>query len=101
VLCIELATILIVSVNLWHSIPRNIYFFIVGITQLVGWTTQFAGHGVWEGRRPALVDNAFQVFIAPLFVMVEAFFYFGFRKELKKEVDAKLKLRNDSKKKLH
>ena len=35
-----------------------------------GWILQLVGH-VFEGRKPALVDNLFQIFIAPLFLAAE------------------------------
>jgi uncharacterized membrane protein YGL010W len=31
-----------------------------------GWLLQRAGH-VFEGRKPALADNFFQIFVAPIF----------------------------------
>jgi uncharacterized membrane protein YGL010W len=34
-------------------------------TFIVGWIIQLVGH-YYEGRRPALVDNIFQIFVAPL-----------------------------------
>lgn len=35
---------------------------------VVCWLAQFAGHGVWEGRKPALLDNLFEaLFMAPFF----------------------------------
>jgi uncharacterized membrane protein YGL010W len=36
---------------------------------VVSWLAQFVGHGVYEGRSPALLDNLFQaIFMAPFFV---------------------------------
>ena len=37
---------------------------------VLGWALQFLGHAV-EGKRPALFENLFQVFVAPVFVTVE------------------------------
>ena len=93
ILAVELISFLILSVHLYGTLNRTTYFFVIALTQLVGWGTQFAGHGIWEGRRPALVDNGLQVFIAPLFVMVEAMFFLGLKQDLKKEVEQKLKAR--------
>jgi len=45
-----------------------------------------AGHAI-EKRRPALADNFFQIFIAPLFLVAEIFFFLGFRKDLEKEIE--------------
>jgi uncharacterized membrane protein YGL010W len=46
-----------------------------------GWILQLLGHH-YEGKRPALVDNFWQIFIAPLFLMVEAFAWLGWKREL-------------------
>jgi uncharacterized membrane protein YGL010W len=41
--------------------------------QVAGWVAQFVGHGVFEGRAPALLDNLVQAFfMAPIFVIMEA-----------------------------
>jgi 2-hydroxy fatty acid dioxygenase len=46
------------------------------------WIAQFLGHGVFEGRSPALFDNLFQALImAPLFVLMEVLFRFGYKRE--------------------
>lgn len=50
-----------------------------------GWVIQLIGH-VYEGRKPALVDNFFQVFVAPIFLAAEAFFAFGYKPDLHKAV---------------
>ena len=50
---------------------------------------QFIGHGKFEGRKPALLDNLVQAFfLAPLFVWYEVLFKLGFYKNLKKEIDS-------------
>ena len=39
---------------------------------ITGWVLQFIGHGVFEGRAPALLDSLDQALItAPLFVLLE------------------------------
>jgi uncharacterized membrane protein YGL010W len=49
---------------------------------------QFIGHGVFEGRAPALLDNLVQaLFQAPFFVWLEVLFMFGYRPELKARLD--------------
>ena len=53
------------------------------------WVAQFIGHGVFEGRAPALLDNLVQAFIlAPFFVWMEFLFSIGYRPELKSRVDS-------------
>jgi uncharacterized membrane protein YGL010W len=55
---------------------------------IVSWIAQFIGHGVFEGRAPALFDNLYQaVFLAPLFVWLEFLFMLGYRSDLKKKLD--------------
>ena len=56
---------------------------------LVSWIAQFIGHGVFEGRAPALLDNLVQaIFLAPFFVWMEILFSLGYRPELKSRVDS-------------
>jgi uncharacterized membrane protein YGL010W len=43
-----------------------------------GWILQLIGHA-FEGRRPALVDNVFQIFVAPIFLCAEIFFALGYK----------------------
>lgn len=59
---------------------------VFGLCFVGGWILQLVGH-VFEGRRPALVDNFWQVFIAPLFLMAEVFFALGLKRELRDEVE--------------
>lgn len=53
--------------------------WIFAVSFVVGWIFQLIGH-IFEGRKPALLDNFFQIFIAPLFLVAELFFFFNFRK---------------------
>jgi uncharacterized membrane protein YGL010W len=50
-----------------------------------GWILQLWGH-VFEGRKPALVDNLFQIFVAPIFLAAEVFFALGYKPGLHAEV---------------
>jgi uncharacterized membrane protein YGL010W len=43
-----------------------------------GWILQLVGH-VFEGRKPALADNLFQIFVAPIFLCAELFFALGYK----------------------
>ncbi|RVX73718.1 hypothetical protein B0A52_02608 [Exophiala mesophila] len=62
------------------------YYAVGGF--LVSWIAQFIGHGVFEGRAPALLDNIFQAFfLAPLFVWLEILFALGYRPELKTRME--------------
>ena len=56
---------------------------------IFAWVAQFIGHGVFEGRAPALLDNLVQaLFLAPFFVWLEVLFMFGYRPELKARLDS-------------
>ena len=46
-----------------------------------GWVVQLIGH-VFEGRKPALADNLFQIFVAPVFLCAEIFFALGYKPQL-------------------
>jgi uncharacterized membrane protein YGL010W len=50
-----------------------------------GWILQLVGH-VFEGRRPALADNLFQILIAPIFLCAELFFALGYKPRLQAAV---------------
>ncbi|KAJ8452319.1 hypothetical protein Cgig2_006124 [Carnegiea gigantea] len=75
--------------------------------QLICWTGQFIGHGVFEKRAPALLDNLVQAFLmAPFFVLLEVlrlFFgyelYPGFHAKVQAMVDAEIKAQQDKKQK--
>lgn len=60
--------------------------WVAGTVFVVGWTLQFLGHGVWEKRQPALLDNALQALVAPMFLISEAAFALGLRRPLQAEV---------------
>lgn len=58
------------------------------VVEIVAWILQFIGHGVFEGRAPALLDNLVQsLVLAPFFVFMEVLFKFGYRPELQKRVE--------------
>jgi uncharacterized membrane protein YGL010W len=60
---------------------------------VASWILQFIGHGKFEGRKPALLDNLVQaLFLAPLFVWYEVLFKLGFYKNLRKEVDSAIEV---------
>lgn len=55
---------------------------------IVSWLLQFFGHGVFEKRAPALIDNLVQaLFLAPFFVWMKILFRFGYRPELQSRVE--------------
>lgn len=52
-----------------------------------GWIFQLLGHAAFEGRRPALVDNLFQAFVGPMFIMAELLMALGLRRDLARLVE--------------
>ncbi len=52
-----------------------------GVLFVGGWTLQFLGHH-YEGKRPALLDNIFQGFIGPMFLVAETMVALGYRADL-------------------
>ena len=54
-----------------------------------GWVFQLVGH-VFEGRRPALSDNLFQIFIAPIFLVAEVFFALGLKRDVRRKIEERL-----------
>ncbi|EMC93232.1 hypothetical protein BAUCODRAFT_233654 [Baudoinia panamericana UAMH 10762] len=62
-------------------------YIAIGV-HVFSWIAQFVGHGIFEGRAPALLDNLVQaLFLAPFFVWLEVLFMLGYRPELKKRLD--------------
>jgi 2-hydroxy fatty acid dioxygenase len=62
-------------------------YWALGV-HLASWIAQFIGHGIFEGRAPALLDNLAQaVFLAPLFVWLEILFSMGYRPGLRSRLD--------------
>ncbi len=59
---------------------------------IMGWLAQFYGHGVHEKRAPALLDNLSQaVIMAPLFVILEVLFIFGYKQSFQDRVAVTVK----------
>ena len=92
-LSLGLAMTAVIAVLLWlgHRIaglgaaPGWIWF---GILFIGGWTLQLVGH-VFERRRPALADNLFQIFVAPIFLCAEVFFTLGYKPGLRSRIEAR------------
>lgn len=59
----------------------------IGLTAFIGgWAVQLLGHK-FEGNKPALTANLLQIFVAPLFLVAEAYFALGLRKEVEAQVE--------------
>jgi uncharacterized membrane protein YGL010W len=86
-----LAPLLLGSTAYWNHLttvaPSPTNKIAAGVF-VVSWLAQFVGHGAFEGRAPALLDNLVQALVlAPFFVWMELLFMLGYRPELKGRVD--------------
>jgi uncharacterized membrane protein YGL010W len=52
---------------------------------VVGWVLQFVGH-FFEGRKPAFADDLIGLLQGPLFLLAEALFVLGWRRDLHAEI---------------
>ena len=78
-LCLWLGQVLAVqSTGLWLGAGLGAF--------VVGWIIQFVGH-IFEGRKPAFVDDISGLIIGPLFVVTEAGFLMGLRPELEAQIE--------------
>jgi uncharacterized membrane protein YGL010W len=78
------------SLMLWGAEPLSLASLGVSLTWFLllfvgGWALQLWGH-VYEGRKPALADNLFQIFVAPIFLAAEVFFALGYKPQLHEAV---------------
>jgi uncharacterized membrane protein YGL010W len=53
---------------------------------VVGWVFQLVGH-VYEGRKPAFLDDVAGLIVGPLFIVAEIAFALGMRRELRAVVE--------------
>lgn len=91
-----------------HQLGWSLSWKIVLVTQLVCWIGQFIGHGVFEKRAPALLDNLTQALVmAPFFVLLEALQtvfgyepYPGFHSIVQAKVEANIEEWQESKQRL-
>jgi uncharacterized membrane protein YGL010W len=78
--------VLLVAANRVSALGMPTALAVFGVTFVAGWILQLVGHA-FEGKRPALVDNFFQVLIAPIFLMAEVFFAFGYKREVAERIE--------------
>ncbi|KAH7515974.1 hypothetical protein FEM48_Zijuj10G0085100 [Ziziphus jujuba var. spinosa] len=98
----------VTSSFLARKLGFSIAWKVVLVAQIVCWTGQFIGHGVFEKRAPALLDNLVQAFImAPFFVLLEAlqdFFGYeprpGFHAAVQAKIDSEINEWKEKKQKL-
>lgn len=71
------ASLAVQSTPIWLSSGIGLF--------VIGWVIQFVGH-YWEGRKPAFIDDLMGLVIGPLFVVAEAAFLLGLRKEVEQVI---------------
>jgi uncharacterized membrane protein YGL010W len=77
-----------VYVSALFAAQPTMFWLVSGIGLFViGWILQFIGH-VYEGKKPAFVDDIMGLIIGPLFVVAEAAFLLGMRKELQMQIES-------------
>lgn len=81
------AAVLLLAANRVCALGTPTAVSVFGVAFVGGWILQLVGHA-FEGRRPALADNLFQVFVAPIFLMAEMFFALGYKREVAERVEA-------------
>lgn len=88
----------VASSSVCYHLGFSLAWKVAVAAQVFCWTGQFIGHGVFEKRSPALLDNLAQAFLmAPYFVLLEvlqSFFgyepYPGFHASVKRKIDANI-----------
>ena len=85
-----LAMCAVFALMLWGAEPLALAPFMASLGWFLllfigGWALQLWGH-VYEGRKPALADNLFQIFVAPIFLAAELFFALGYKRRLHEAV---------------
>ena len=84
-LTLSIATAIVLLPMVWYAThltqlhPTTSPFICFISLFVVGWISQFIGH-YFEGNRPAFMESAFQVFVAPIFLVAEVFFWFRKKK---------------------
>nr|WP_298141268.1 Mpo1-like protein [uncultured Pseudomonas sp.] len=85
-----LAMSLLLALSLWAgallAMQSTALWLASGVGLFVGgWVIQFVGH-YYEGRKPAFVDDLMGLAIGPLFVVAEAAFLLGLRKDVEQAI---------------
>jgi uncharacterized membrane protein YGL010W len=78
-----------------HHVGTNVltnHIELAVLLHVVAWVVQFIGHGVFEGRKPALFDSFGQsIHAAVFFVWLELLFFLGYKPALHAALQAKMR----------
>jgi uncharacterized membrane protein YGL010W len=60
-----------------------VWLWIITILLVViGWAMQIVGHQMFEGRKPALLDNPIHMLMSPMYIFAKLYVALGFRPDL-------------------
>ena len=82
----------LIGLNWFQGLYETNFWLGLGIFAVlfvVGWIIQIVGH-IFEGRKPALMDNLFQGLLGPMFLVYEFFVHTGQRQALQRKVENEL-----------
>jgi len=68
----------------WQWFNGNHLQYMVAL-HVLSWIVQFIGHGIYEKRKPALLENILNIFAAPFFFVFEVLYRFGYKRAEVKE----------------
>jgi len=78
----------VIMVPTWYAaealadaLGRSSTWLAFAVLFVGGWALQLLGHH-YEGKRPALIDNLFQAFVGPMFLVAEIMVEAGWRRDL-------------------
>lgn len=81
--------------KLFTIFSRSLVNRSAAVVHVICWILQFIGHGVFEKRKPALLDNLVQsLFIAPLFAFLETGPFVGYYPSVVSKIRANIKLKD-------
>lgn len=79
----------LIGLNWFQDLGTVTGLVIFLVLFVVGWIIQIVGH-IFEGRKPALMDNLFQGLLGPMFLVYEVFVHTGQRQTLQRKVENEL-----------
>jgi len=84
----------LLALTLWpaHALAAGstaVWLVAGGGLFVVGWVIQFVGH-VFEGKKPAFVDDLVGLLVGPLFVVAEVGFALTLRDQLRQRIEEKV-----------
>ncbi len=86
-LAVSLMNFVLISLAQAFGMMSTPVWLAIGMGAFVlGWALQFVGH-YYEGKKPAFVDDISGLFVGPMFVVAEALFATGWRRDLVGEIE--------------